>query len=67
MKKNIFVAIALIASFIVNAQTIHGTHAIKNVTTGMVLRIKDANTKNGTPLVSYSPVNWILEEQHPTM
>ena len=58
MKKNIFVAIALIASFIVDAQTIQGTYAIKNVTTGMVLRIKDANTKNGTPLVSYSPVNW---------
>lgn len=40
------------------AQTIQGTYAIKNVETGMLLRIKDANGKNGTPLVAYSPVNW---------
>lgn len=40
------------------AQTIKGTYAIKNVQTGMLLRIKDANGKNGTPLVAYSPVNW---------
>lgn len=40
------------------AQHIQGTYAIKNVQTGMLLRIKDANKTNGTPLVSYSPVNW---------
>ena len=40
------------------AQVIQGTYAIKNVQTGMLLRIKDANGKNGTPLVAYSPVNW---------
>lgn len=40
------------------AQVIKGTYAIKNVATGMLLRIKDANKKDGTPLVSYSPVNW---------
>ena len=40
------------------AQAIQGTYAIKNVETGMLLRIKDANGKNGTPLVAYSPVNW---------
>lgn len=40
------------------AQAIQGTYAIKNVQTGMLLRIKDANKTNGTPLVSYSPVNW---------
>ena len=40
------------------AQVIQGTYAIKNEQTGMLLRIKDANSKNGTPLVAYSPVNW---------
>lgn len=40
------------------AQAIQGTYAIKNVQTGMLLRIKDANKSNGTPLVSYNPVNW---------
>lgn len=32
-----------------HAQTIKGTCAIKNVETGIYLRIKDANTRNGTP------------------
>ena len=41
-----------------NAQVIAGTYAIKNVKTGMLLRIKDANSANGTPLVSYNPVSW---------
>jgi len=40
------------------SQVIKGTFAIKNVETGMLLRIKDANKKDGTPLVSYAPVNW---------
>ena len=40
------------------SQVIKGTYAIKNVATGMLLRIKDANKKDGTPLVAYSPVNW---------
>lgn len=40
------------------AQVIKGTYAIRNVQTGMLLRIKDASTKDGTPLVAYSPVNW---------
>lgn len=40
------------------AQVIQGTYAIKNVQTGMLLRIKDADSRNGTPLVAYSPVNW---------
>ena len=39
-------------------QEIKGTYAIKNVKTGMLLRIKDANSKNGTPLVAYDPQNW---------
>lgn len=40
------------------SQVIKGTYAIRNVQTGMLLRIKDASTKDGTPLVAYSPVNW---------
>jgi len=44
--------------FSAKAQIIKGTYAIKNVQTGMVLRIKDANSKDGTPIVAYSPVNW---------
>ena len=42
----------------VSAQTIQGTYAIKNVQTGMLLRMKDANGKNGTLLVAYTPTNW---------
>ena len=59
MKKHILLfcllAICLISA---KAQTIQGTYAIKNVQTGMLLRIKDANTKDGTPLVSYDPEDW---------
>ncbi len=40
------------------SQVIQGTYAIKNIETGIYLRIKDANTDNGTPLVAYTPVNW---------
>ena len=39
-------------------QIIKGTYAIKNVQTGMLLRIKDANKKNGTLLVAYTPTDW---------
>lgn len=39
-------------------QDISGTYAIKNAETGIFIRIKDANSKNGTPIVAYSPVNW---------
>ncbi|MFB6456828.1 RICIN domain-containing protein [Chitinophaga sp. Hz27] len=40
------------------SQTIKGTYAIANVETGIYLRIKDADTQNGTSIVAYSPVNW---------
>lgn len=40
------------------AQSIKGTYAIKNSSTGMLLRPMDANKKDATPLVSYSPTNW---------
>lgn len=49
--------------FITNGQTIQGTYAIKNVKTGMLLRVKDANGKNGTPLVAYNPENWKCKTQ----
>lgn len=41
-----------------SSQNISGTFAIKNVQTGVYMRIKDANKKDGTPIVAYSPVNW---------
>lgn len=61
MKKGFYillVTIFLLFSSNISAQLIKGTYAIKNVQTGMLLRIKDANNKNGTPLVAYEPVNW---------
>ncbi|WP_205942938.1 RICIN domain-containing protein [Pedobacter frigidisoli] len=41
-----------------SAQKFKGNFAIKNVQNGMLLRIKDASNKNGTPLVAYDPQNW---------
>lgn len=52
------ISIFLIGCSLCMAQIIKGTYAIKNAETGMLLRIKDANKKDGTPLVAYSPVNW---------
>ncbi|GAO42526.1 RICIN domain-containing protein [Flavihumibacter petaseus] len=40
------------------AQVKPGTFALKNVETGMYVRIKDANSAEGTPIVAYDPVNW---------
>jgi len=42
----------------VSAQIRENSYAIVNVVTGKVLRIKDANSSDGTPIVSYSSVNW---------
>ncbi len=57
--RSIFLAmVCFILTNVSYSQTIKGTYAIKNVTTGMLLRIKDANKANGTPLVAYDPVNW---------
>ncbi len=58
MKKILTIAVSLAFVVVVAAQDIKGTFAIKNAQTGMVLRVKDANGANGTPLVSYTPVNW---------
>lgn len=59
MKKIILFAIVFVYfSGIVSAQAIKGTFAIKNVQTGMLLRVKDADSKNGTPLVAYYPEDW---------
>ncbi|SHN33744.1 RICIN domain-containing protein [Chitinophaga sp. CF418] len=41
-----------------SAQIKENSYAIVNVVTGKVLRIKDANGSDGTPIVSYSAVNW---------
>ena len=57
MKKIACMLLTLMIALIAGAQTIHGTFAIKNVATGMVLRVKDANGANGTALVAYTPVN----------
>ncbi|QDW24534.1 hypothetical protein FFJ24_006770 [Pedobacter sp. KBS0701] len=48
----------LLVNQVVLAQAIKGNFAIKNVLTGMLLRVKDASGKNGTPLVAYQPQNW---------
>jgi hypothetical protein len=58
MKKSLLVFIFIAYAFIAIAQDIQGNYAIKNVKNGMLLRIKDANSKNGTPIVSYYPENW---------
>ncbi len=42
----------------IKAQIIKGNYAIKNVQNGMLLRVKDANGADGTPLVAYYPENW---------
>lgn len=55
--KHLF-SLLLLLPLATSAQKITGTYAIKNVQTGIYLRIKDANTKNGTPIVAYTPVNW---------
>ena len=57
-KLTIFFIAALLLSSAGTSQVIKGTYAIKNVQTGMVLRIKDANKTDNTPLVAYIPVNW---------
>lgn len=38
--------------------SIRGHYAIKNVQTGLLLRVQDAHKADGTPIVAYSPVNW---------
>lgn len=58
IKKYFSWLLVLVVPLYVRAQTIKGTYAIKNVQTGMVLRIKDASSANGTPIMAYTPVNW---------
>src|ERR1700744_750205 len=51
--------IALLAGVFGRAQgQVQGDFALKNVHTGKYVRIKDANSADGTPIVAYSPVNW---------
>ncbi|MEP6951455.1 MAG: RICIN domain-containing protein [Ginsengibacter sp.] len=56
--RRFFIMVTVLFSVTGYSQVIKGTYAIKNVKTGMLLRIKDANKSDGTPLVAYSPVNW---------
>ena len=59
MKKTLLLlSLQLSLSFFASAQDIKGNYAIKNVQTGMLIRVKDAGSKNGTPLVAYYPENW---------
>jgi len=59
MKKSTLIfSLTLFIATYVQAQVIKGNYAIKNVQTGMLLRVKDASGKNGTPLVAYDPQNW---------
>lgn len=56
---SILLGIALIGCLTQSyGQNIQGTYAIKNVETGLLLRIKDANNKDATPLVAYPATNW---------
>jgi hypothetical protein len=59
MKKYLLQLLVLISlSTFASAQDIKGNYAIKNLHTGMLLRVKNADSKNGTPLVAYYPENW---------
>ncbi len=59
MKHVITVAVLLLLTrLVVAAQAISGDYALKNVHTGKYVRIKDANSADGTPIVAYSPVEW---------
>jgi hypothetical protein len=54
----LLLSVFIVCSVFVHAQVIKGNYAIKNVETEKLLRIKDANGSNGTPLVLYYPQNW---------
>ncbi|SEM96550.1 hypothetical protein SAMN05192574_10217 [Mucilaginibacter gossypiicola] len=58
MKRFAFLLCFLLPGLAVSAQQIKGTYAIKNEQTGMLLRVKDAQSANGTQLVAYYPENW---------
>lgn len=58
MKRFAWLLCLLLPCLTVSAQQIKGTYAIKNEQTGMLLRVKDAQSANGTPLVAYYPENW---------
>lgn len=53
------ILIAIIGANRLSAQKkIEGTYAIRNVKSGLQLRVKDAGSANGTPLVMYNPIEW---------
>ncbi len=58
LKLTVAISAIFLLTFKGLSQNIKGTFAIKNVSTGMLLRVMDANKKNETPIVAYSPTNW---------
>jgi hypothetical protein len=62
MLKSRYFVLTILATVLLSTaiygQSIKGTYAIKNLVTGMLLRPLDANNKNETPIVAYSPTNW---------
>lgn len=60
MKKMTTLLLAVLLGRLCEAKipALQGDFALKNVHTGKYVRIKDANSSNGTPIVAYSPVNW---------
>src|ERR1700761_760557 len=58
MKTPITILLLAAAQIGYGQNLINGDFALKNVHTGKYVRIKDANSADGTPIVAYSPVNW---------
>jgi Ricin-type beta-trefoil lectin domain-like len=59
MRNKLVALVLILLAFLAgHAQPISGDYAIKNTATGLLLRIREANSANGTPMVLYNPVNW---------
>lgn len=52
------IASFLLSSLLSGAQQIKGSFALQHAASGLYIRIKDAQTKDGTAIVAHSPVNW---------
>jgi len=58
MKQYIWIFTLLLCTLSAMSQVEENSYMVQNVGTGKVMRIKDTNSKNGTPIVAYSPVEW---------
>lgn len=58
MKQYLLILILMASTLCAISQVDENSYMIQNVGTGKVMRIKDANVKNGTPIIAYSPVEW---------